>query len=87
MSSPPVDAKSRNLGNAFLRDFVCRHLLSYLPEFEDFAHGVAGVPRNGEGPDALSAEAEEADKEIRHAERRQIPLNNVQRGVNLFELS
>ena len=40
---------------------------SYLPEFEDFAHGVAGVPRDGEGPDALAAEAEEADEEIRHA--------------------
>ena len=45
----------------------------HLPEFENFAHGVAGVPRDGEGPDALAAHAEETHEEIRHAAEVRMP--------------
>ena len=45
----------------------------YLPELEHLAHGVAGVPRDGEGPDALSSEAEETHEQIRHAAKVRMP--------------
>ena len=51
--------------------------MAYLPEFEYLAHRVAGVPRDGVLPDAFAAEAEEADKEICHAEKGIVPLTPI----------
>ena len=63
---------TRKLANKVLQRKIvgwCPYLCfgPYLPELENFAHGVAGVPRDGEGPDALSSKAEETHEQIRHA--------------------